>query len=268
MGVALRLYWEVARRGFQRTAAYPGATFGGLFTNTIFGFLRVYVLLALVGGAGMIVGGYDAGEAITYVWLTQGLGAVFNMWGRWTFVEHIRTGAITSDLSRPVDLQGWWLAQDLGGFAFRIVPRGIVPVLVGWVTFGINWPSSPTTWLAFFASVMLAELLSFAAAWAVALSTFWLLDANGVQMVYGLCASFFSGFILPVGMFPSVLRDVARVLPFASMLQVPIDVFLGEYEGAALVGALALQAFWVVVMVVVGRAVLGAATRRLVIQGG
>lgn len=42
----MRLYTEVARRSFRRYAAYRGATVAGIFTNTVFGFIKAYVLIA------------------------------------------------------------------------------------------------------------------------------------------------------------------------------------------------------------------------------
>ena len=43
----MRLEWEIAKRGWRRYAAYPWATVAGVFTNTVFGFLQAYILLAV-----------------------------------------------------------------------------------------------------------------------------------------------------------------------------------------------------------------------------
>jgi ABC-2 type transport system permease protein len=68
----VRLDWEIAKRGWRRHAAYPWATAAGVFTNTIFGFLQAYILLAVYRHR-VDVGGYDASDAVTYVWLAQSL---------------------------------------------------------------------------------------------------------------------------------------------------------------------------------------------------
>ena len=44
----MRLDWEIARRGYRRYAAYPGATWAGVFTNTIFGLLQAELTQPLV----------------------------------------------------------------------------------------------------------------------------------------------------------------------------------------------------------------------------
>src|SRR5256714_7292530 len=66
----VRLDWEIAKRGWRRYAAYPWATAAGIFTNTIFGFLQAYIPLAVFRHRAD-VGGYDARDAVTYVWLAQ-----------------------------------------------------------------------------------------------------------------------------------------------------------------------------------------------------
>jgi ABC-2 type transport system permease protein len=73
---------------------------------------------------------------------------------------------------------------------------------------------------------------------------------------------------IPIRYFPHALRELCYALPFASVIQTPVDVWLGKRQGAALVGVLALQLFWAVALLAIGRLVLSRATRRVVIQGG
>ncbi len=74
--------------------------------------------------------------------------------------------------------------------------------------------------------------------------------------------------ILPITFFPDWLAAIAHALPFASMVQVPIDVYLGKHTGAGLAAVLALQALWAAVMLGLVRLAFAAGTRKLVIQGG
>jgi ABC-2 type transport system permease protein len=83
-----------------------------------------------------------------------------------------------------------------------------------------------------------------------------------------LAAMFFSGLLLPLGVFPGWLGELARALPWADLLQIPADIFLGETTGAGLLRAFGAQAGWAVALLAAGRLVQGAATRRVVVQGG
>jgi ABC-2 type transport system permease protein len=83
-GGGVRLYWEVARRGFRRYATYRAATAAGVFTNTIFGFMRAYMFVALFA-VQSDVAGYDVSDGLTYTFATQGMTSSFTgchrIWG-------------------------------------------------------------------------------------------------------------------------------------------------------------------------------------------
>ena len=123
-------------------------------------------------------------------------------------------------------------------------------------------------WIAFVASVVLAVVVSFAWRFLFNLAAFWLLDYRGVGTLAMVVSTFFSGQIIPLAFFPDELRLLAWALPFAAMVQAPIEVFLGHARGLELVGLLALQAFWACALLGLGRPVLSAGMRKLVVQGG
>jgi ABC-2 type transport system permease protein len=52
------------------------------------------------------------------------------------------------------------------------------------------------------------------------------------------------------------------------MLQVPIEVWLGQHQGIELLLVYAVQSLWLLVLVAIGRYVLQRAVRRVVVQGG
>jgi ABC-2 type transport system permease protein len=262
----VRLYLAFARRGFGRAAAYPGATVAGAFTNTVFGFINVAILLALFKQRAH-AGGYDAQDAITYVWVTQGLLMPVAIFGWFELALRIRSGDISIDLCRPLDVQLSGLAFDLGRALFDLLFRGIPPLLVGALVYGLRTPSAPLA-VAFLVSVTMAVALSFCFRFLYNLAAFWLLDYRGAAMMALLVSWLLSGLYAPIGLFPDWLKTIAQVLPFSGMIQVPVDVWLGKHQGLALAGVLAVQATWIVLLLGAGRAVFAQAVRRVVVQGG
>ncbi len=263
----MRLYWEIARRGYRRYSAYPGATVAGIFTNTVFGFMLAYILLAVFRER-ETVGSYDASDAVTYVWLSQGLLMTIYIWGWYEVALRVQSGDVATDLQRPLDFQRYWLAQDLGRALYHALFRGVPPFLVGALAFDVRIPADALVWVAFALSVVLAVCASFAFRFLFNLAAFWLLDYRGVAGISILVAMLLSGFLVPLAMFPDSVRALIYVLPFSAMVAIPIDVFLGKLTGADLAVALLLQAFWAVAMLLLGRLMLAAALRKLVIQGG
>lgn len=229
--------------------------------------MRGSVLLALFQQRSEI-GGYGAGDTITYVWLTQGLLATIGLWGWKELGERIRSGDIVIDLSRPLDVQLGGLAFDLGRAWYHALFRGIPPVLVGALVFDLSGPPSLLAWSAFLLSVALAVSVSFAFRFAYNLSAFWLADYRGMAALAMIAATLFSGFLAPVGFFPRWLAVIAYATPFPAMIQTPIDIFVGKASGAAVAGALAAQAAWLALLLLAGRALFAAGARRLVVQGG
>ncbi|MFE1950092.1 ABC transporter permease [Streptomyces sp. NPDC059524] len=264
----MRLYGAVAAGAFRRYATYRRATFAGIFTNTVFGLIIACTYVALWDERPRL-GGYDQAQALTFVWVGQALYAVMMLGIPSGFeaelADRIRSGDVAVDLYRPVDMQGWWLAQDFGRSVFQLLGRGVVPMAVGALVFELALPTSPARWLAFLISVLLGLLVSFALRYLVALSAFWLLEAGGVAQMYGISATFFCGMLLPLNVFPGTFGDVARVLPFSALLQVPADVLMGT---GSVAGGWLFQAAWAAALLGVGRLVQGVATRRVVVQGG
>jgi ABC-2 type transport system permease protein len=262
----VRVDWEIAKRGWRRYAAYPWATAAGVFTNTVFGFLQAYILLAVYRHRSDI-GGFDAADAVTYVWLVQSMLMTVYIFSWWELAWRIRDGSIATDLLRPLDPQRYWLAHDLGRAPYHLLFRGLPPFILGALVFDLHYPS-PLDALAFVVSLLLAVVISFGFRFIYNSVAFWLLDFRGVVTLSTTIVVFFSGMAIPLRFMPHALRELCYALPFGSVIQTPVDVWLGKRAGAALVGVLALQAFWAIALLGMGRLVLRRATRKVVVQGG
>ncbi|MFC5906615.1 ABC transporter permease [Streptacidiphilus monticola] len=271
----MRLYLAVARGSFRRYATYRVATFARVFTNSVFGLIIAYTYLAL-WHVRPHLGGYTLSEALTYAWIGQSLLAAVSIYGSGSLEDleaRIHSGDVAVDLYRPADLQAWWLGSDLGRFGYQALANGVLPLLVGGLLFPLRLPQGTPAqtalgWAAFALSVLLAAIVSFALRYLVALTGFWIVDVRGVQMVYTLCCAFFSGFFLPVALFPPALQTLAHALPWIAVFQVPADVLLQRYDAAGLAAALGTQLGWAVLVLALGRLVQARATRKVVLQGG
>lgn len=254
--------------GFRRWATYRGAMAAGAFTNTVFGLIRAYITVGAIGAAGGTLAGYDARAGITYAFLAQALIAPVNIFTWNEFALRVRTGDVAVDLARPVDPQLAYLASDLGRAAYSIIPRGLPPMLVGGLVFGLAMPTAALPYLLGAISLLLAVMVSFACRWLANLAAFWLLDLRGVMMIYVLASGLLSGHLLPVHWFPSWLAAIANATPFPSIIQTPIDIVTGRAEGVDALALIGVQLGWLVIALIAGRLVFAAGTRKLVVQGG
>jgi len=263
----VRLYWELAVRGFQRTAIYRSAAVSAVITNGFFGFIFCYVFIALYETRAE-AGGYTLADALTFVFVTQAMIGLVEMWAWWRIAETVQSGQVATDLSRPLDFQFYWLAQDYGRAVCQLLVRSVPTLLVGMVAFGVRLPPDLAHWLALGPSLVFAVTISFAWRFCLNLTTFWWTDHRGVASISGLAAMLLSGFVVPLAMLPDAVRTPIYLMPLASMIAIPVDVFLGKLNDGRLIAALLLQGFWALAALGVGRLVLAAALRKLVVQGG
>jgi ABC-2 type transport system permease protein len=262
------LYLELARRSFQQTLTYRGATLAGIFTNGIFGVMIASVFLALYRSQGPdsgTVAGWTETQTITLVWINQSLLMTVFLWGWWEVTRNIQSGAIVSELLKPFDYFTYWLSRDLGRALAHMLVRGVPTFLVGVILFDVLMPETWQRFAAFLVSVVLAVIVSFCLRFLVNLAGFWVLDYRGLNMMFAAVINVLSGMLAPLAFLPGPLRDVANVLPFRGVIMTPNEVYLGQvpiWQG------LGFQVLWICILVLASRWLMSIGERQLVVQGG
>ena len=265
----LQTFVVLAKAGFRRYSTYRQAAVAGIFTNSVFGFLRCYVLLAVVDGSGGAVAGYAGPQLVSYVWVGQGLIATVGLWGDTELATRIRTGAVVSDLLRPMHPVATYLATDLGRAGFALLTRFAVPVIVGALAFDFYVPRHVVTYPLTLVSIALAVVVCFGCRYIVNAASYWLLDGRGALILWTATSSVLGGLYFPLRFLPASIQTLLWVAtPFPSLLQTPLDVIAERSTGADAIGLVALQAAWAAGIVALAALVQRRGERRLVVQGG
>jgi len=266
---AYRAYWALAVAGFQRYATYRQAMVAAVVTNSVFGFLRFAVMLAVIEAGARAVAGYNEPQLATFVFAGQGLIGVVLLWALPELAERIRTGDVVTDLLRPIDPVWQQLAADLGRAGYAVLTRFVVPVVVGALVFELYAPRRSVTYALFVCSMLLATIVCFACRYLVNASAYWLLDVRGPQTAWVLTSGIFGGLYFPVWFFPdAVAIGLIIATPFPSVIQIPLDILVERGSPTVRLELLAIQAGWVVALLALCRWVQSRGERKLVIQGG
>ena len=267
--IPLQIFLALAKAGFRRYSTYRQATLAGIFTNSVFGFLRCYVLLAVTAGAGGTVAGYQGAQLVSYVWIGQGMLATIGLWEDLGLAARIRTGEVVADLLRPIHPIVTYLATDLGRASFAVLTRFAAPVVVGAIAFDFYAPRHLVTYPLAALSVGLAVLVCFGCRYIVQSTTFWLMDGRGPQIAWTLASGLLGGLYFPLRFLPS---GVATALwlgtPFPSLMQTPLDVACERVTDGRAAGLVAIQLGWAVVILLAARSIQRRAEHKLVVQGG
>ncbi|KXO92587.1 ABC transporter permease [Tsukamurella tyrosinosolvens] len=265
----LRPYVRLTVAGFRQQSTYLGAAAAGVFTNAVFGFVKMAILLATLAGAGGVAGGYTPELMVSYIFLSQGmLTAIGAFGGDGALAERIRTGDIAVDFLRPVNVQFATLATVLGGAVYSLIPRALPLVAIGAATSMMAWAGEPAAYPLAALSVLLSIVLAQALLYCVQVLGFWVVDTRGIQMFHMVAGTFLMGMFVPVGLFPGWLARIAEFTPFGWILMPPCDILSGRIDAAAGLTAVGIQAGWTVAVLAAGALLTRAGRRRLEVQGG
>jgi ABC-2 type transport system permease protein len=214
------------------------------------------------------VSGLDLRDTITYTVLTQSLLMVMSAFGNRELSDAIVKGDIVSDMSRPVNFYGLWAGLEFGRAFYYLLFRGLPTFVFGLLLFGARLPATAVQAVLFGLALVMGVASSFAFRFILNSLAFWTNDARGVMYASNTAVIFLSGMLVPLNFLPDGVRAVLELLPFRAMAHLPVGIYLGKVEGAALVEAIFVQLGWVLLMVLVGRFMVSRMMRKLVIHGG
>jgi ABC-2 type transport system permease protein len=264
-----RAYLALAAAGFQRYATYRQAMVAAVVTNSVFGFLRFAVMLAVLAATAGTVAGYDQPRLATFVWAGQGLIGVVLLWAPPELAERIRSGDVVTDLLRPIDPLWQILAADLGRAGYAALTRFVGPVVVGALAFDLFAPSRRATYVLFVGSMLMATIVCFGCRYLVNAAAYWLLDVRGPQTAWTLASGLLGGLYFPLWFLPErMARALIVATPFPSIIQLPLDILVERGSLGQQLALLAVQAGWVLTILLLCRWAQNRGERKLVIQGG
>ena len=262
----MRPYWAVLSARFRLLLQYRAAALAGFGTQVFWGLIRMMIFMAFYENASADIP-MTQQAVVTYIWLGQAFLAMFFVGADRDVHAMIRTGNVAYELLRPVDLYTLWYSRSVAlrvaPTMLRAVPMLVMATLLGWM----HWPG-PSALCAWAAAMIGALLLSSAITTLLTLTMFWTISGQGINRLTTAAAFLLGGMIIPLPMFPDWLQPVLNVLPFRGLCDVPYRLFTGHIPASELPGVLAHQLGWTVALVAVGRAALGRAVRRVVVQGG
>lgn len=262
---------------FLQMLQYRSAALAGFATQCWWGGIKVMVLAAFYAGAADAASApMPLHQAITYVWLSQGLLALLPRSGDPEVAQAVRTGAVAYDRLRPVDAYALWFVRSAGWTLARVLPRialmaafaAVLLPLLGWPQWGWQPPAGVAAGVAFFIAIVFALLLSTALVMLLNVAAVAALDARGINALALPVVIVLSGNLLPLSLLPDAWQTLLLAQPLAGLVDIPMRIYAGQLTGGAVATALACQLAWVIVIVALGRLAMRRTLRHLKVQGG
>ena len=268
----MRAYLEIAVKSFQETISSRAEA----LIRVIAMLLALSLLNAFwkaLYGASAEVQGISFRGMLTYAMLSALTGGVLNIFGllQVYVASHVswkvRTGAIVTDLLRPVDFQLSLFFHSLGRLGFNVLLT-IPLAAAAWAVFRLEPPAGASAALLAAASLAISSLLVFLLDFLVALVAFWTTQIRSINGFLRLVITLLSGSFIPLWFFPPRARDALALLPFASIYHAPLSLYIGRLRGTEALRTILVQLAWVLVLLAGGRLLWAKARRLRMTNGG
>ena len=161
----------------------------------------------------------------------------------------IKFGTINSKLIKPVSVPQYVLAECLGQMGVRWL------VAAGFVISGmlIQPPRDVVSLGIGLLLLVEAACVSYGLNLAIGTVAFYTTEASGIKNVVTHISGVFSGLIVPLALFPPLLRGIALWLPFAALTYAPASVLSHSSFATDPLMSLLRGGLWSVVLVVGAR---------------
>jgi len=257
---------------------YRSAAVAGFVTQCWWGGIKVMVLAAFYGASSTAAAAapLTLQQAITYIWVGQAALALLPWLGDPDVALAVRTGGVSYDRLRPLDLYTLWYARAAGWIVARVLPRaalmflfaGIAMPLLGFDDWSWHLPVSVPAGTLFLISLTLGVLLSSSMIMLINVAVAASLNDRGVNAISAPLVIVFSGNLLPPLLFPEWMRTAMFVQPLAGVLDIPLRIYFGALTGADALIGIGLQIFWIAALVGLGHFAMTRTLRSLELQGG
>lgn len=257
-------YWTITVTGFREATVYRLNAFMNIVTSAIF-LLLMYALWSSIAAAGELQGGLV--QVMTYLVVGQIVSNTVFVNAEEFLGERIREGTIVNELKRPIGLRTQTYFRLLGRTVFNFIVKAVPIGVIGAIFLDLQLPTLQYAVL-FLVSLFFSFHLVFLFSYTVSMLVFWTKVSWSLRMMRSLVQRLFSGALFPLYLLPASLVPVFDALPFQSMVDGPISIFLMQVQGQAVVTVFGKQLLWLVILFVLSEVMWRRAKAKLTVQGG
>ena len=261
----LRALPTFLRIGFSEAVAYRAEFFVWVLAYTMP--LIMLALWTAVARDGAI-GGFDAHAFQAYFLTTLVVRLLTGSWVVWEMNMDIRTGALTTKLLRPLHPFVGYACENLGALPLRLI--AILPIAIASVTYvGLGAFTHDPLLIALVPMALFgAWAITFLALCAIGTLGLWWESSLAVGDLWLGLYFVFSGYVMPLSLFPEWAQRVIALLPFRYQLAFPVELLLGRLTREAAFEAFALQWAWIAIALAVALTLWRRGLRRFAAFGG
>jgi ABC-2 type transport system permease protein len=263
----VKTFWAFARQHFHATAIYRMDFWLWLTAILIlmYGVRWIWITLYTQRPGAF---GVSLQQMVTYGVLSMAIHNIFYTGPQYYMAQQVRSGAIDLDLLKPLDFHFHMLARSTGEAMFRIIVMIFPALLFGYFLLDLQPPAGWQTLFLFLLALLLGYLVNFHLDFLLGSIALLTLEVHSIDWAFHATSRFFSGQVVPLWLFPGALGILAEVLPFRSIIYIPLSIYTGVLSGDAIAQSIGFQLLWLTILWGISRLFWQRVQARLVSQGG
>jgi ABC-2 type transport system permease protein len=262
---ALKAFPTLLQVGFAEAIAYRTEMFVWLLaTNMSLVMMALWTAVARDAP----VGRFGEREFVAYFLATFVVRLMTGAWVIWELNFEIRQGTLAFRLLRPVHPLFHYAAENLAAMPMRFLVTAPIAAAAVWLVGTDHVTHDPLLLVLFPVTVVGGWLITFLAMSIIGAVAFYVEQAGALFEVWLGLFGVFSGYLIPLELFPPCVAPLARVLPFRYMLGFPVEMIVGLTPRPRALAELAVQWLYVAVLFVGAKAAWRMGMRRFSSVGG
>lgn len=265
MSRTLRALPTLLKVGFAEAVAYRAEFVVWLLSTNM-----PLVMLALWSAVAREapVGRFGQREFAAYYLATLVVRLLTGAWVVWELNQEIRQGTLAFKLLRPIHPLLGYACQNVAAVPVRLIVALPVALLLLFTAAGRSVTRDPLLLALFPATVFGAWVITFLAMSIIGSLAFWFESATSLFDVWLGLFGVFSGYLVPLELYPHWVGALARWLPFRYMLAFPVELVTGTLSRPAALRELVVQWGFIAVLLGATRIAWRVGVRRFSSVGG
>lgn len=247
----MRKYLSIFKISFEEEFAYRLNFILWRLRNVIQICMTYFVWSAVYSDPSKIIFGYDKAKILTYVFGIMIVRALVMSARSMDVGNDISTGDLSNYLVKPINYFKYFFTRDIASKSLNIffaIGEFLILFLILKPPFVFQ--TNLISIIGFLIATVLAMFIYSLILFLLSSIPFWVpeLGWSAQFLVAVVVVEAFSGSVFPINILPHVLQSIIMATPFPYLIYFPVEVYLGNVTGLALLGGIMVSGAWVGVL--------------------
>lgn len=243
----MRKYWRLFQLSVQNSLQARSRIVVYILLDLVVPAASILLWIGAYRYSGGIASGWALSELIRYYLTVSFFSLTLSHYVELTIgYRHIADGNLGTFLLKPIPYLSYIFVDEMGWKTVRIL-LSLIPYGLLFVAFRpyLETTGQPSpSWIGILFFSLISYFISFFYKSLLGFSAFWVTQINGVVNLFWVLQALFSGMLVPLDFLPSIIKEIAGILPFQYMYYIPAKVFLEGRSLSSYLGHMTIALLW------------------------